>query len=329
MKLALWLAAATLPLAAQPKLLVDAKPDTRSAAAGLEREFQALTAAQPQPAWIGYSVPVLAGAGLGCEWVSPDGGWAPGVVHLEPPDHMVVLFRVEANAVERVRALSPDCEIDAGGLPVHWLTDVQPAQSVALLAGLAGARNRAAEGAAGVLGMHADPAADAALERLAASEQPDSVRQRAAYALGSSNGGRRFEILRRLLTAGVPEAVGQRAIAGLGASKAPEAVDFLISLARGDKNPQIRAQAVFALSRKSEPKALDAIVAAVAGDPDEQVRRRAVSALQSLPDGAGVPLLIQVVGSNSNASVRKQAMSSLSQSRDPRAVSFLEEMLKK
>ena len=104
MKLALWLAAAALPLAAQPKLLVNARLDTRSAASGLEREFQALAATQPQPAWIGYSVPVVPGAGLGCELVSPDGWWAPGVVHLEPPDHMVVLFRVESNAVERVPA---------------------------------------------------------------------------------------------------------------------------------------------------------------------------------------------------------------------------------
>ena len=36
MKPLLWLMAAALPLAAQPKLLVNAKLDTRSAAAGLE-----------------------------------------------------------------------------------------------------------------------------------------------------------------------------------------------------------------------------------------------------------------------------------------------------
>jgi hypothetical protein len=36
--------AAALPLAAQPKLLINAKVDTRSAAAGLEREFRALLA---------------------------------------------------------------------------------------------------------------------------------------------------------------------------------------------------------------------------------------------------------------------------------------------
>src|SRR5205823_1878391 len=52
----LLLLAAALPMAAQPKLLVNAQLETRSAAAGLESQFKALLSAQPQPAWIAYSV---------------------------------------------------------------------------------------------------------------------------------------------------------------------------------------------------------------------------------------------------------------------------------
>jgi HEAT repeats len=126
---AFWLMAAALPLAAQPKLLINAKVDTRSAAAGLEREFRTLLTAEPQPAWIGYTVPAAGGVQLGCDLVS-------GVIHLEPPDRAVILFRVEANAVSRIRTLSPECEIDAGGVPVHWLADVQPAEGVEVLKGL-------------------------------------------------------------------------------------------------------------------------------------------------------------------------------------------------
>src|ERR1035438_3368778 len=157
---------AALTLAAQPRLLTNAKLETRSAALGLEREFRALLAAEPQPAWIGWSVPSAAALGLerefrallaaepqpawigwsvpsvrsyslGCEYVSHDGWAAPGVIHLEPPDRAVILFRVVNRSLERIRALSPDCEIDAGGVPVHWLNDVKPPESVALLAGLA------------------------------------------------------------------------------------------------------------------------------------------------------------------------------------------------
>lgn len=141
MNAALTLMALALPLAAPPKLLINAKPDTTSAAAGLDRVFQSLVGAQPQPAWIGYAVPLTRGYNLGCEYVSPGGWTAPGVVHLEPPDHAVILFRAEGGAITRIRVLSPDCEIDAGGVPVHWLDDVRPAENSALLQTFAAAKN--------------------------------------------------------------------------------------------------------------------------------------------------------------------------------------------
>src|SRR5947209_7023232 len=177
MKRALWVLAAALPLAAQPKLLVNAQTDMRSAASGLEREYRTLLAAQPQPAWIGYSVPAVRTYNLGCDYVR-DNPASAGVVHLEPPDHVVVMFRVENNALNRVRALSPNCEIDAGGVPVHWLNDVQPAQSIALLTSLVAERDGAGSGALHAIAMHADPAAERALERFLAPDQPDAVRLR-------------------------------------------------------------------------------------------------------------------------------------------------------
>ena len=202
---ALWLMAAALPLAgaegAPPKLLINAKVDTRSAAGGLEREFRTLLTAEPQPAWIGYTVPAAGGVQLGCELVGPGGWFAPGVIHLEPPDHAVILYRVESNAVSRIRALSPDCEIDAGGAPVHWIADVQPAESVAVLNNL------------------------------------------------------------------------------------------------------------------------------ITSDGSEAVRERAISALAVSKDG--IPLLIEVARTTQDAGVRRQAMSSLSRSRDPRALAFFEEVLKR
>src|SRR5947208_9744191 len=131
MKPALWLIAAALPLTAQPKLLVNAQLDSRSAAAGLDTTFRAALTAQPQPAWIAYSVPSVR-VFMGCDYVR-DGWSQPGVIHLEPPDHAVILFRVDQGAIERIRTLSPDCEIDAGNLPLHWLNDVKPPDSVAML----------------------------------------------------------------------------------------------------------------------------------------------------------------------------------------------------
>ena len=327
MRRLLWLMAAALPLGAQPKLLVNAKPDTRSAAAGLEQTFRPLVAAQPQPAWIAYSVPSTR-AGLGCDYVR-DGWSQPGVIHLEPPDHAVILYRVDSGAVERIRTLSPDCEIDAGGLPVHWLADVKPAESVALLDAFATQRERFMDGAMSAIASHSDPAADAALQRYLAPSQPESIRLRVVSWIGNMRGRRGFEVLKSLIASDPSDRVRERAISTLGNSKEPEALDLLLSTARKDASPRMRMQALSALNRHSGAKVLGTFQDAIENDPDLQVKRRAVGALQSMPDGEGIPLLIQLAKATRDNEVRKQAMTSLGQSRDGRAISFFEEVLKK
>jgi hypothetical protein len=331
MRPALWLTvavtAAVLPLAAQPKLLVNAKLDTRSAAAGLEQAFRPLVTAQPQPAWIAYSVPATR-TFRGCDYVR-DGWNQPGVIHLEPPDSAVILFRVEDGKVERIRTLSPDCEIDAGELPVHWLADVKPAESVALLNAFASQRERFMDGAMSAIAAHSDAAADAALQRFLATDQPESIRLRVVSWFGPTRGRRGFDVLKNLIANDPNEKVRERAISTLGGSKEPEALDLLISTARKDQSSRMRMQALSALNRHSGAAVLATFKEAIESDPDVQVKRRAVSALQSMPDGEGIPLLIQLAKSTQNTEVRKQAMNTLGQSRDGRAVTFFEEVLKK
>ena len=52
-------------------------------------------------------------------------------------------------------------------------------------------------------------------------------------------------------------------------------------------------------------------------------------ALSQLPKDEGVPLLIKVARTNTNLEVRKQAMFWLGQSKDPRAIDFFSEVLRK
>jgi len=315
------------PAMAQPKLLVNAKVDTRSAAAGLEREFQALLTAQPQPAWIGYAVPAVRGAEMGCEYVH-DGYGTTGIVHLEPPDHAVILFRVEGGKVNKLRSVSPDCEIDAGGLPVHWLTDVAPAQSVALLATFVPQHELDSNGALSAIAAHADAAADPVLDRYLAPNTPEWLRRRAASLEASGRGLHGVEAVKNTIANDASEQVKQSALSGLARNKAPQALSLLIETARTAKEPRTRMQAISSLNRKEGQAVLDTIDAAIANDPDVQVRRRAVDALGSLPDGAGVPALIQLVKTSKDFDVRKQAMNRLQNSHDARAEAFFEEVLK-
>jgi len=69
----LLLLVAALSAAAQPKKLVNAQLDTRSAQSGLESVFRTLTTAQPQPAWIAYTVPAARGRYFGCDSYWRDG----------------------------------------------------------------------------------------------------------------------------------------------------------------------------------------------------------------------------------------------------------------
>ncbi len=330
MKPALLLLAAVLPLAAQPKKLVNAQVDSRSASAGLESAFRPLLSVQPQPAWIGYTVPAARGRNFGCDSYWRDGEFtvAGGTVHLEPPSEVLVLYRVDAGQVGKIRTLAPDCDIDAGGAPVHWMTDVRPAESVAMLVTFVTGHEHSVDSAMNAIGMHADAAADAALERFAEPGQPEAMRQKAATWLGVTRGRRGFEALKKIVANDPSDRVRSRAVQALAGSKEPEAIDLVIAAARNDRSPKVRGQALMALSRQAGMKAVGPIQQAIENDPEREVKRSAVSALQHLPNGEGIPLLIELAKTSRNAEVRKQAMSSLAQSRDQRAVVFFEDVLK-
>jgi hypothetical protein len=328
MKRAIWILAASLPLAAQPKLLINAQTDTRSAESGLEAVIKTLSAAQPQPSWIGYSVPTIKSSNqLGCDYVRDSSSLNAGVVHLEPPDTAIVMFRIENNQLSRIRSISPYCEIDAGGVPVHWLTDVQPAQSVALLSSYVTERDPFYGNALSAIGNHADPSADQALARFLAANQPENIRQRAVSYVGRRPGG--LDTLKKLIASDPDMRVRERAVSGLADSRQPEALDFLTSIAKSDKDARLRSQAVSGLGRHSGPNVVATLTSIVDTDQDPNVRRRALSALQSMPNNEGIPTLIQLVRSQKDLEMRKQAMNTLKNSRDPRAISFMEELIKK
>jgi hypothetical protein len=329
MKRILWVLLAALPLAAQPKQLINAQTETRSAAQGLEREFRSLVSAQSQPAWIMYSVPAVRNAGMGCDFVNNNYGNS-GVVHLEPPDHAIILFRVEANSVMRIRSLSPFCEIDAGNLKVTWLNGVQPAQSIALLETFIGQRDRVGDSVVSAIAVHSDPAADQALERFLATNQPESLRLRAVSSLGASRGRHGFDVLKKLIAGDPDERIRERAVQSLGNTRDADAQEYLLTIAKSDPNPKLRSAAISSVNKRAGgQKVIDALLSIADNDADSNVRGRAVSALQSLPDGQGIPALIQIARNGKTVDQRKKAMQSISHSRDPRALAYLEEMLKK
>ncbi len=226
-----FLVAAVLPAAGasgeQPSVR-NAQIQTRSAAAGLEKEFKALLAGHSEPAWVGYAVALISGRHQMCCYDSWDGwstgccggcrlegskntsmninsGEGPGqagLVWLEGPSHFFVLFRIAQKRVDKIRSYSEDCELDAGGLPFIWLMDVRPAESVALLSAFVTAADiesdrddHIAQSALAAIALHADPAADRAFEGFVAGSQPEALRGKAAFWLGAARGKPGFALL--------------------------------------------------------------------------------------------------------------------------------------
>ena len=127
---------------------------------------------QAQPAWIGYTVPAVPGHEQTCDYDNGhyQGVRPPGPVHLEPPDQVQIMFRIQDNHVVKIRPISGDCQLDADSVPLRWMRDVHPAESVAFLASFVTAdSDHVRDGAVAAIALHADSAADEALERFAAA----------------------------------------------------------------------------------------------------------------------------------------------------------------
>ena len=352
-----------LSAAAQEPLVVNARMRTASAAGGLASAFRSIESGDSGPLWIGYAVPVVPGnhrmccngsisdyseEGCGrCRLEDRNGEFigqsaktgGAKEVKLESLPLFLVLYRAAKGKVEKIRTFSPECELDAGGLPFIWLTGVQPEESVAWLSSFVKAAGSGAEGedesgeghlgnsALTAIAFHGDNSAERALESFAANGQPERVREHTAFWLGAARGRQGYETLNRLVRDDPDDHFREKAVFALYVSKEPEAVDAMIGVAHHDSSAQVRGQALFWLAQKAGKKAESTITEAIENDPETDVKKRAVFALSQLPKDEGVPLLIQVAKTNTNGVVRKQAMFWLGQSHDPRALAFFEEVL--
>lgn len=263
---------------------------------------------------------------------------APGTgrVSLEPPSDFLVLARVEAGGVGRIRTFSVDCTVDAGGMAVVWLEGVKADDSVTWLASLVtGAspsgdqHERVAKPAIAAIALTKAAAADRTLESFVSAQSPEWLRSDAAFWLGSTRGESGARVLARMMSADPSDKVREKVAFALSVSKTPNALATLLAAARDDRSPRVRGQALFWLAHKAGEQAMTAITNAIANDPETEVKKKAVFALSQLPKDGGVPKLIEVARTNRNPEVRKQAFFWLGQSKDPRAVAFFEEVLLK
>jgi len=353
------------PAQAQAPLLppqVQNGPVEHRRVTAIARDLAALGAGD-EPVWVGWTVPIAGGPRDLCNWYSspslavrgfyaeagqdrdsstPQIPPATGPVPLEAGSGLVVLARLVDGRLDRVRTLSDDCPIDAGGRAVYWLDGVTPATSLAWLDGLTAAasdpsaprttldeRRSIANAAVTAIAQHAAADADAMLERLARGDGQSSVRRQAATRLAAYRGAAGFDAIRRLIGDETDPAVRRSFISALGQTRQPGTAGALLALARTDADERARAEAVSAYARAAGTAGIDDLLDILAGDPALSVKRRAVTSLASMPGDAGVPHLIALARSRADLALKKDAVTALTRSDDPRARAFLEEIIKR
>jgi hypothetical protein len=255
---------AALQLAASGQI-VHAQLETRTLARPLAEEVRTI-AARGQAAWIGYRVPTTRGAHRMC---GTDAAMTSPVL-LEPPDAMTILIRVEGGAITALRTVTPDCAVDAGGLPVVALDAVGADDSAAWLASLIGSggtnnpasatsrapRRGLVDQALAALAFHAGEPATRTLVSTARNDSRPEVRSRALFWLGQRAGNVAASTISAAVDDDPDIEVKKKAVFALSQLPADEAVPKLIELARSHREPQVRKQAMFWLGQTKDPRAI-------------------------------------------------------------------------
>jgi hypothetical protein len=261
--------AASVVFAQQPNF-VNARMVTRAAQPDVARAIAAITKAQVEPAWIGYAVPAVNNDSF-----RGNDGWsercrleqqrvdpatnAPvqGPIRLEPAPNVMVLIRLQASEIRRIRTLSGDCQVDAGGLQVYWLGDVNATQSVEFLKTLVTRVDlrEQSDSALSAIALHRDPAASAAILDLAKNGAP-RLRQRALVWIARRAESQAAGIITQAIDNDPDVEVKRQAVSALSQLPRDEGVPLLIKLARSHTNPVVRKHAMQRLGQLNDPRAL-------------------------------------------------------------------------
>jgi HEAT repeats len=237
------------------KNITNAQIETRPATQTVEREIAGL-AARKDARWVGYRIAVTRGRrSMDC--------FERSRIALEPAAEILVLARLEAGTVVRLRTATPDCEIDGGGLPMVWLDGVKPDDSVAWLTSLinaipaAGERfDRVVRPALVALAMHEGTAATRSLVTIARDHSVARMRSDALFWLGQRAGSEAVAAIADAIDRDPETDVKRRAVFALSQLPKDDGVPKLIEVARNNKNVAVRKQAMFWLGQSNDPRAL-------------------------------------------------------------------------
>ena len=247
---------------------------------------------------------------------------------------VAVLYRFGPSSSDipvAIRASNQYMPFDPEGLPIFWLHGAEDAQSLAILDGLytSSEQEKLKKRILTIAGLHGtSEKAVAFLEKVLKSNDPESLRARAASELGDQDHERAVWLLHQTAKDDRSFEVRKYSVYGLEDIQLESAADALIDIAQKAKDKEIRKKAIDCLADIASQKTAAVLKAVADNDEDTDIQKRAVYALEDLPDDEGIPYLADIAKSHSKLTIRKAAIYCLGDSDDPRALQALIQIIK-
>jgi hypothetical protein len=227
--------------------------ETRRITQPLEREINAL-AGRRTDLWLGYRMPTTPTARQFC------GG---SHVVLESSTSITIMAKLEAGEIRRLRVFTPECDVDAGTVPLVWLDGVSPDDSATWLTGLVRSkqtdrewRTRVADGALNALALQSGDAAIRSLIAFARDDARPEIRGRALVSLGQRAGEQAAATITNAIDRDPETEVKRTAVGALARLPKDEGVPLLIQVARSNRTPEVRREAMLRLGQSNDARAL-------------------------------------------------------------------------
>lgn len=253
--------------------------------------------------WLAWTVAKTRDASSGCCYWEEDGwGWrgcnleqqrgpgqsvtTPRTTYLEGAPVAVIMIRIDPERYPRIRSFSLDCDLDAGNMPVALLENVNPRDSIALLETFLGGADDRARAALRAIALHADPAADTALEKAATSPY---LRRNAINYIGSARGARGFDFLSKQTP------VNNELLSAMAGNSDPRATPWIAAYITPETENKLRQSAFSALSRQPAERAVPILIQTARTAKLEAIRRESVKALSRSRDPRAIAFLHEII----------------------------------
>ena len=230
-----------------------ASPETRRVTQSLEREISAL-AGRRTDLWFAYRMATTPNARQLC------GG---SHVVLESSTAITVMGKIETGELRRLRVFTPECDVDAGSVPLVSLEGVSPDDSASWLTALVKSREndrdwraRVADPALNGLTLQAGDGAVKSLIALARDDARPDVRGRALVSLGQRAGQLAASTITNAIDRDPEVEVKKTAVRALSQLPKDEGVPLLIQVARSNRTPEVRREAMLRLGQSNDARAV-------------------------------------------------------------------------